>query len=199
MIDFLTKWFILNSNGDWEFENSIKLYTMSDPAWKLEFDINDTILEDTYYFDEYNVSTLNWIKISIANKKLIGECSPNNLEKLLLTIYHKIIQINSSYKNSFIYQAYFEIKISNFIVYYPVEIVTQDFNKVNVIFIEKFDVTKFSAHNIKEVEKFIEFLSSEVFEFEHYKPSFDKEYDFVQVRLFNGCFPCLVNPLASIE
>ena len=55
IIDWIVDWFTSNCDGDWEHENQIKIYTVSNPGWSVVIDLRDTPLENVnieYYLIE---------------------------------------------------------------------------------------------------------------------------------------------------
>lgn len=46
ILEWLVKWFDSNCDGDWEHENGIKIYTVSNPGWFISIGLRDTPLEN---------------------------------------------------------------------------------------------------------------------------------------------------------
>lgn len=45
-IAWISNWFSNQCDGDWEHENQIKIYTVSNPGWFVEIELSDTDFED---------------------------------------------------------------------------------------------------------------------------------------------------------
>lgn len=188
---FLSNWIIVNSNGDWEHENNIRLFSMSDPSWRLEIDTNGTVLANIVFKREVENIDEGWAKYYSEGQKLIGECSIHNLDKLINEIYKKCIFENPN-NSLYIYEAYFKILLFELEVFYPVKIITQDFINVSISEIKEVSNLEISAKSREELEKIHDYIEKNRIDFKTYFPNISNSYKFKQVKLLNGNFPEII-------
>lgn len=70
IIDWLSNWFSLECNGDWEHENGISIITVDNPGWSITIDLRDTNIEHLEIInDVIEISVNDWYFYEVKNKK----------------------------------------------------------------------------------------------------------------------------------
>lgn len=84
LIDWLSEWFSLECNGDWEHENQIKIETVDNPGWDIEIDLRDTSLEHLEITNNIVEKSENdWYFFDVKNKRFRGGGDLKKLNFLL--------------------------------------------------------------------------------------------------------------------
>lgn len=93
MIEWLEDWFSENCNEDWEHLYGIKIETVDNPGWYIEFDIKETDYE-SIDFDRINIrrSENDWVICYKDNGCIKGTGGVRNLKELLAIIKNWITQ-----------------------------------------------------------------------------------------------------------
>jgi hypothetical protein len=92
MIDWLSDWFKLECNGDWEHENGISISTVDNPGWSITIDLRDTSLEnEEIVSDLVEINENDWFFFEVKNKKFRGG---GDLSKLnfLISKFKEIVE-----------------------------------------------------------------------------------------------------------
>ncbi len=96
LIDWVSKWFLLECNGDWEHENQIRIETVDNPGWDIEIDLRDTSLEDVEIMNHVVERSKNdWYFFDVKNKKFVGGGDLTKLNFLLFK-FKEIVETHSS-------------------------------------------------------------------------------------------------------
>lgn len=84
MIRWLEDWLLKNSNDDWEHCNGIKIETVDNPGWYVEFDVRDTSYE-SYVFNriENKRGKNDWVICFMDNGTIKASGGPQNLNEIL--------------------------------------------------------------------------------------------------------------------
>ena len=66
-------WFCSQCDGDWEHNNSIKIYSLDNPGWAVVISLENTVLENsTYDTGLVELSESDWYNIGISSKVFKG-------------------------------------------------------------------------------------------------------------------------------
>ena len=96
ILDWLSDWFALECDGDWEHENQIKIGTLDNPGWNIEIDLRDTNLENLLIINDIIEKSENdWFFFEVRDKKFIAS---GDLSKLtfLLEQFREIVESQST-------------------------------------------------------------------------------------------------------
>lgn len=78
--DWLQRFFLSNCDGQWEHYYGCKIDTMSDPGWRLEFDLTGTLYSGaTLDLLEDQTGPLVWMKCEIVDGVFKAQCAPRQL------------------------------------------------------------------------------------------------------------------------
>lgn len=84
MLKWLQEWYLNNCDGYWEHDNQIKIYTLDNPGWTVEIDLNLTLLDGVELNNvSVEVSEQDWYVYSVAKNVFKGAGDPTKLFKLL--------------------------------------------------------------------------------------------------------------------
>ncbi|MDF2382473.1 immunity 53 family protein [Nostoc ellipsosporum NOK] len=84
MLEWLQQWYLNNCDGSWEHDNQIKIYTLDNPGWTIEIDLNYTLLDGAEINDVLiEVSEEDWYTYFISNNVFKGAGDPSKLSKLI--------------------------------------------------------------------------------------------------------------------
>jgi hypothetical protein len=86
IIQWLQKWYASNCNGEWEhLYNNVKISTLDNPGWFVEFNLIDTNLEEKEFNSlKIEISENNWIHCWVKDGIFKAAGGPNNLEEILV-------------------------------------------------------------------------------------------------------------------
>ncbi|MBO0930655.1 immunity 53 family protein [Fibrella aquatilis] len=82
-LQWISDWFKVNCDGDWEHENQIMIQTISNPGWLLTVDLSDTTLENIEREETFDNSETDWYFYTISEKKFTGSGDLSKLPSLL--------------------------------------------------------------------------------------------------------------------
>ncbi|SHN46155.1 immunity 53 family protein [Chitinophaga sp. CF418] len=92
IFEWLVNWFNSNCDGDWEHENGIKIYTVSNPGWFISIGLRDTPLEDKIIESELiEKSDDDWYFYGIKSAKFEASGDTNKLI-FLLTKFKELVE-----------------------------------------------------------------------------------------------------------
>lgn len=74
------------SNGSWEHEHGVNIFTVDNPGWYFKFDLRNTVFEEVL-FNEVSVEKdeKNWYKCKFEAGIFYGMGGPENLINILTT------------------------------------------------------------------------------------------------------------------
>lgn len=94
ILEWISNWFALECNGDWEHENQIKIETSDNPGWIIQIDLRNTPWENfSIEYILHENSEDDWFGYSIKNKKFEASGDLSKLE-FLLNKFRSIIENN---------------------------------------------------------------------------------------------------------
>ena len=83
-LEWLERWFLLNSNGDGEHEQVILIQNFDNPGWNVEILMPQPIdYKNILTSFDYDASDEDWWGYKIKSGKFMGYGSPNNLSNIL--------------------------------------------------------------------------------------------------------------------
>ncbi|NLP27008.1 MAG: rhodanese-related sulfurtransferase [Clostridiales bacterium] len=85
IIKWIEEWFSLNCNGGWEHVyNNVRIETLDNPGWLVDFNLLDTGLENKY-FKKIRIDNgdNDWIFCYIEDGKFKGRGDSRKLEEIL--------------------------------------------------------------------------------------------------------------------
>ena len=84
LIKWLEQFYLSNCNGDWEHMFGVKIDTLDNPGWFLQFEIAETEYEDCIFEDIKDYRTDDdWIACKKENNVITCACGPENLGEVL--------------------------------------------------------------------------------------------------------------------
>lgn len=183
MIEKLNKWIAINSNGDWEHENMVKIQSSDIPGWNIHIDLRETLLEDIEY--KYDEALENsFINISVENNLFTAFCSLNNFNRCL-DIFFEDLLVNRSNKN-FEYLAYLPFEYKNQTFYRKIVGALTNDLKFAVKSIPDIDVKELKASDFNAIVS-----TSYDQAFTKPKVSVGDVVDFRLVKLHDGNYPVI--------
>ena len=92
--EWISNWFRSQCDGDWEHENQIRIYTVSNPGWFVEIDLSDTDLEELELEgDRQDNSDSDWFFYKVSDGKFKGSGDLSKLD-LLLSRFQSVVESN---------------------------------------------------------------------------------------------------------
>ena len=85
LINWISDWYSQQCDGDWEHIHIINIENLDNPGWKLNVDLEDTVLDDIII--HYQLKELEggeWYGFKAEKNKFIAIGSVMQLEQLLL-------------------------------------------------------------------------------------------------------------------
>lgn len=83
-IEWLSRWYKKECNGDWEHTYGISIQTLDNPGWNVRIDLLDTSFENLEMLpDSKEISESDWYAIKIKDKKFQAAGDPTKLDFLL--------------------------------------------------------------------------------------------------------------------
>lgn len=84
ILNWLTKWFQSNCNGDWEHDYGIRIETLDNPGWLVDIYLFDTELQNKNFQQiELNENDSDWMFCKVENYFFKGRGDLNKLIKIL--------------------------------------------------------------------------------------------------------------------
>ncbi|MBB5620138.1 hypothetical protein HDE69_001176 [Pedobacter cryoconitis] len=84
LIDWISKWYIDNCDGDWEHTSGVLIETLDNPGWSIKIDLINTPLEGKQLAEVFvDKSEDDWLKICSDGKRFIGYGDANKLKHLI--------------------------------------------------------------------------------------------------------------------
>ncbi len=100
IINWLNNWFASNSDGDWEHENQISIYTVDNPGWCIRIDLRDTPLENLKIeVPLVDKGPNNWYGITVKNGVFQGVGDLSKLSFLILQFKKLVTTYNGNGSN----------------------------------------------------------------------------------------------------
>ena len=147
----ITDWLLINSDGDWEHENGIRISTLDNPGWSVEISLINTFLENRTFNYSQKTNTLDWIEIDIKNNLFIGSGSVDNLVLIIDKFYFDFFLKNL---NEYRYTVYFPVKDGVSIEFWrPVECKVIESNLFEIIEIPLFNLSDIKVKNVEDFDK----------------------------------------------
>lgn len=92
---WISDWFKAYCDGDWEHEHQIKVYTVSNPGWCVEIDLNETGLSEIQLTGEdSDISDQDWFFYHVRDSKFVASGDLSKLD-FLLKKFRKIVENHS--------------------------------------------------------------------------------------------------------
>lgn len=84
LLSWVQNWYYQYCDGDWEHNETIKIYTIDNPGWRITIDLEGTDCESKL-FDNFKkeMSEHNWYHCFLRNGKFEGAGGPSNLVDIL--------------------------------------------------------------------------------------------------------------------
>jgi hypothetical protein len=91
-IKWLMQLFASLCDGEWERDHGFDISTVSNPGWKIELDLRDSIYEKLTFEAEFvdAESDDTWVIVSCAAGQMRGSCAPLQLAGLVNLIREKL-------------------------------------------------------------------------------------------------------------
>ncbi len=84
-LEKLQVWYQSQCDGDWEHQFGVKIFTLDNPGWKIEIDLEGTSLESKE-FHEFKLnyeSETDWVICQVKENKFVGASGPLLMEKMI--------------------------------------------------------------------------------------------------------------------
>ena len=84
LLMWIQNWYLDHCDGDWEHQFGIEIGTLDNPGWRIEIDIEGTILEGVA-FPEKRVerSENDWLFCEVSGHKFKATCGPRSLSEAI--------------------------------------------------------------------------------------------------------------------
>lgn len=83
MNDWLSNWYKLNCNGDWEHTYGIRIETLDNPGWLVEIDLVETSCEGMKISIKSEKSEDDWFDINADGEAFTAVGDPMKLQLLI--------------------------------------------------------------------------------------------------------------------
>lgn len=158
----IQNWYKLNCNGDWEHNYGMKISNLDNPGWNIEFDLQDTALENLDYKNVHQNpnNEFDWYFISSSENTLEASCGIDNLEQTIKIFLDEIIPKYSD--PAFEYDIYLPLTGYKFEILTPAkgkvinektieltEISTVDYKNIKVSDMDLIDFEQVDLDNLK--------------------------------------------------
>ncbi|MEC5145915.1 immunity 53 family protein [Chitinophaga sp. 212800010-3] len=97
IIKWIENWFASQCDGNWEYVYGVKIYTLDNPGWSVEIDLEGTELADL----EMEVQVFgdpagkDWHSFLVADAVFRAGGDPGKLE-LLLNLFKELVESNTN-------------------------------------------------------------------------------------------------------
>jgi hypothetical protein len=83
-LKWIQKWYLKQTDGEWEHSFGIKIDTLDDPGWSVSIDLEDTDLsKEKFASVDIEKSESDWIRCEVEMGKFMINCGPLNLDEAL--------------------------------------------------------------------------------------------------------------------
>ena len=84
ILNDIQTWYAAQCDNDWEHSFGIKISTLDNPGWFVQFDLEGTLLEDKAFEQvEKSETEQSWLHCKVGEKKFVGYGDPTRLEEIL--------------------------------------------------------------------------------------------------------------------
>jgi hypothetical protein len=92
ILTWLQEWYIARCDGEWEFQQGIKLLSVSNPGWSVEINVSDTPLEAASIpLTQFQKSADDWYGYFLEDALFVGSGDPTKLA-VILQVFRSLIE-----------------------------------------------------------------------------------------------------------
>ncbi len=89
---WLQKYYASLCDGDWEHAFVMRIETLDNPGWKVDFDVEDTPMEEREFGPiKIDRTEQDWVHCKVENRVFKGRGGPLNLTEIL-TIFQEWVE-----------------------------------------------------------------------------------------------------------
>jgi hypothetical protein len=83
-LERLQTWYVAQCDGDWEHTYGITIFTLDNPGWTLDIELNETELEERPFEGQsFERSEDDWLFAKRDKMKFKVACGPRNLDEAM--------------------------------------------------------------------------------------------------------------------